>query len=406
MMFVLIGCLTVHAESVYYGFTELTLDESFSYKFVKALDTESQKAVDDLLAGKKETDDRAVMKRADGEWYVRKDYKLPEGNYYESSLYMDNHEDINIILPKIEVIMENGVPIDELLGLLGNKVTLMSNEANTYYLSCQAKTSEEVLDICLIIYGCAYDYGIHGVRRFQAIRYRLDPISDNYMINKMKDSYQSFEPNSDGEVLIYEMDWEGVEVNAPIWDGEKPDWDYEGTDEGLALTNPTIKGLIWAPQVTVVPDAFPLEIGHDYIVRLTLKVPSDGTYQVNMGSWSANTQYQIPVTASDEWQKINVVFPKFGWDEGRLYSWDADYQQQQNPCHVILQCGWMVGTTIVKKVQVIENTKGGVSVIKAAKAVEADDAVYSLGGIRLKSPAKGINIIRQPDGSTKKVIIK
>ena len=30
---------------------------------------------------------------------------------------------------------------------------------------------------------------------------------------------------------------------------------------------------------------FPLEQSHNYIVRLTLKVPSDGTYVVDMGSW-------------------------------------------------------------------------------------------------------------------------
>ena len=105
--------------------------------------------------------------------------------------------------------------------------------------------------------------------------------------------YQSFDPKTEGEVLIYEMDWQGVDYNGGWVDYISADtesyWSAEGTDEGLAITVHTKQGQIWQPQVMVVPDVFPLEAGRNYIVRLTLKVPSDGIYQVNLGSWAANT---------------------------------------------------------------------------------------------------------------------
>ena len=392
ILFMLLDSLSNHAESVYYGFAELTLEESFTYRFVKAKDAESQQAIEDLLAGQDETEDQSIIKRAYDEWYVRKGCPLPEGNYYESAFYRKNDGDYFIILPKIEVIMNNDVPIDELLGLLGNRVKLMSNEANAYYLSCQVKTSEEVLELCLLIYGCAYDYGILGVKRFKADWYRLSPVSDNYLINRLKGSNQSYVPKNDGEVLIYEMNWEGVKVDGIIWEFEKPDWDYVGTDEGFAITNPTMKELIWEPQVMIIPDAFPLEAGHDYIVRLTLKVPSDGAYQVNMGTWPTNSQYQVPVTASDEWQEIDVDFPKFGWNEGTLYAWDADSRKDLERCHVLLQCGWMIGTTVVKKVQVIEKAKGGETYIKPTKPNKSDGAIYNLAGQKVSTSYKGFVI--------------
>ena len=170
-VFLLLSCLSIHAESVYYGFAELSLDESFVYRFVKAMDAESQKAIEEILAGKKQTEDQSIIKRANDEWYVRKDYSLPEGNYYESAFYRENDGafPINIILPTIEVIMKKNVPIDELLGVLGNRVTLLSHKENAYYLGCQVKTSEEVLELCLLIKDCAYDYGVHGVLRSEAV---------------------------------------------------------------------------------------------------------------------------------------------------------------------------------------------------------------------------------------------
>ena len=399
ILFLFLSCSSIHAESVYYGFTELSLDESVTYRFVKAMDAESRKAVEDLLGGRKQTEDKSVIKRAQDEWYVRKNYTLPEGNFYESYFYKEDDGDINIILPRITLITEKDFQIDELLKHLGNKVTLGSGKddyGNRCYFDCQVKTSEEVLDICLFLFDCAFDYGILGVRRFEPDRYWLHPervIDDNNLYRILTETSLPFVPGHEGEVLIYEADWEGVEYSK--WTDSEEDeknWTWEGTDEGLAITVHTKQGQIWQPQLMVVPDAFLLEVGHDYIVRLTLKVPSDGIYQVNLGSWEANTQYKTSVTACDEWQEIDVKFPKFGWDEGVLYSWEADSQLDLACCHVLLQCGWMVGTTIVKKVQVIEKLKGGETAIKTPKPDKADGAIYNLAGQRVDASYKGIVI--------------
>ena len=187
---------------------------------------------------------------------------------------------------------------------------------------------------------------------------------------------QSFVPKHEGEVLIYEQDWQGVEYSDGWVDWASGDaetfWAAKGTEEGLAITVHTKQGQIWQPQVMVVPDAFPLEAGHDYIVRLTLKVPSDGIYQVNLGSWAANTQYKTSVTVSDEWQEIDVNFPQFGLDEEWLNYLNFDSRNYLEACHVLLQCGWMVGTTIVKKVQVIEQTKSDTTDVNTEEPINDD----------------------------------
>ena len=403
ILFLLLGGLSIHAESVYYGFAELSLDESATYRYVKAMDTESKKAIEDILEGKKQTEDKSIIKssRSQGEWYVRKDYALPEGHFYESYLYKTDNGQIDIILPRITVLTGEA-QLDELMAYIGNQVTVVSGNndlGNRYYLDCQVKTSEEVLEICLFLYNCAFDYGIVGVKLMGPDYFWLDPervIDDNYLYRILTETSLPSVPGREGEVLIYEKDWQGVEYNGGWVDWASEDtetfWGAKGTDEGLAITVRTTQDQIWQPQVMVVPDAFSLEAGHDYIVRLTLKVPSDGTYQVNLGSWTANTLYQAPATASDEWQEIDVKFPQFEWDEGVLYFWEADSQLDLACCHVLLQCGWVVGTTIVKKVQVIEKLKGGQTAIKTAKPDKADDAIYNLAGQKVDASYKGVVI--------------
>ena len=378
----LLSCLSIHAESVYYGFAELTLDESFTYRFVKAMDAESKKAVDYLLADKNETEDKSIIKRADGEWYVRKDYPLPEGNYYESFLYVKDDGYVNIILPRIKVIIEKGYQIDELLEHLGDKVTLGSGSndyGNTYYLDCQVKTSEEVLEICLFLFNCAYDYGILCVKRFEPDRYWLNPDVDSYLIKMLKDTIQPFVPKHEGEKLIYEMNWEGVRYII----ADMPEGFFEGTPDGLAIYNSSEQDFTILP-IPFISDGrgVILERNHDYIVRLTVKVPSDGTYQANLFSLQMprynKFACQVPVTASEDFQEIDFEIPSYKYNEEHAY--------------IFFWCGTVLGTTIVKKVQVVEQTKGGTSAIKTIKAEKADDDIYNLSGQKVSESYKGIVI--------------
>ena len=196
-------------------------------------------------------------------------------------------------------------------------------------------------------------------------------------------------PIVDGMRLLCEKNWEGIEVSEPICEFEKPDWGYEGTAEGLALANLTLKGESWESQVTIIND-FDLEINHNYIVRLTMKVPSDGTYTGRMGNWDARFLYELPVTGSDDWQVIDVLFPDFG---GEIKTETGNLIENS---FVILQFGQVVGTTVVKKVEVYEvlgpGARGGTTAIKAVKAKDNDDTVYNLAGQKVGASYKGIVI--------------
>ena len=192
------------------------------------------------------------------------------------------------------------------------------------------------------------------------------------------------QPATDGLRLVAEKDW--TEETEFTWWVEYYDSGMiypELVEEGLALTNPTVQAEIWTPQVVVLND-FSLERGHDYLVRLTLKVPSDGTYQVNFGSWDAREQYQAPVTAGDDFQVVDVEFPHLVEH--------AEVGDNMDFCFVLLQYGWVAGTTIVRKVQVYEKTDGGTTAIRAAKAAKADGVIYNLAGQRVNASYKGVVI--------------
>jgi len=195
-------------------------------------------------------------------------------------------------------------------------------------------------------------------------------------------------PVVNGMRLLCEKNWEGVDA-VMFWDGEKPDWEIEGTAEGLALTNPTLKGESWASQETVVKE-FDLEQNHNYIVRLTMKVPSDGTYTMKMGNWDASFLYELPVAGSGDWQVIDVQFPDFG---GEIKTETGNLIENS---FVILQFGQVVGTTVVKKVEVYEvlgsSARGGTTAIDAVKAADADGIIYNLAGQKVDASYKGIVI--------------
>lgn len=197
-------------------------------------------------------------------------------------------------------------------------------------------------------------------------------------------------PVADETKLICEKNLEGIEPGF-FWEGEKPDWYIDGTDEGLAIINPTLKDYMWFPHAGLAAD-FDLEKNHNYIVRLTMKVPSDGTYTVRMGGGDdVFKQYEVPVTGGNDWQVIDVNFSDFGGDVGH------EIENLIMDCRVELSCGWVVGTTVVKKVEVFEVLGSGVrggdkTAINAVKAMNADGAIYNLAGQKVDASYKGIVI--------------
>ena len=367
-----------------YKWTDLEPDESFLYKYVEAMDEASLEAIEAFYAEKKNLEDQPILKGDWGGWYVKKDCMLPEGNFFESSFYKrtNRNERIYVVIPRIDVRLKAGCKIEGLLEYYGDKMSLddsyLSSEGEenpSYRLVCHMKTSQEVLKAI----DDRYEFERECIIRFLPVTHYLKVGNDQYLISVLTGKNKKSEV--EGEKIIYEMNWEGVEYQAIMEFGPNP---WEGTDEGLAITSYHLWEGEWSLN-TPVAHKFALKKGHDYIVRLTLKVPSNGTYQVGFGNWfggDANSwsTFDVPMTAGEDFQLIEAESPNFGenvWDDG----------------YVILSSGWVLGTTVVKKVQVVEKEKGAAAAIKTAKTVrKSDDAIYNLAGQKVSASYKGIVI--------------
>jgi hypothetical protein len=366
-----------------YKWTDLEPDESFLYRYVEAMDEASQDAIEAFYAEKKDSEDQPILMGDWGGWYVKKGYMLPEGNFFESSFYKrtNGNERIYVVIPRIDVRLKAGCKIEGLLEYYGEKMSLddsyLSSEGEenpSYTLVCHMKTSQEVLKAI----DDRYEFERECIIWFLPVTHYLKVGNDQYLISVLTGKNKKSEV--EGEKIIYEMNWEGVEYQAIMEFGPNP---WEGTDEGLAITSYHLWEGEWSLN-TPVAHKFALKKGHDYIVRLTLKVPSDGTYQVAFGKWlggddNQRTTFDVPMTASEDFQVIEVESLNFGedvWNDGM----------------VVLSSGSVLGTTVVKKVQVIEKEKGTLAAIMTLKTNKADDTIYNLAGQKVNASYKGLVI--------------
>ena len=401
LLFIVI-CLGAHAQLGYrvsQGFVELTPDESFVYKFVKAMDDQSLETMRGLYDNMKKTGEKSIIKcnetGGNDSWYVRKDYSLPEGKYFESDFYNSSipnnqHEnEYTVILPQIQTWMNYRGHIEDLLEYLGDRVTvdLIKEEviegyedckSTNFRLICNLKTSEDWLKLCKDV----DNYGFEGLPHFVPQHFMIDKTYYSHLISMMKDT-------NEDEKMIYSMNWEGVEYPAVCEDPYDP---WKTTDEGLALLNPERQEFAGSNTILISTGGFSLEEHHDYMVRLTLKVPSDGTFVVNMGNWLTNCIKEVPVSASDDFQVIDIPFLDFWGDIT-----DREFKPIENDAHVRLAIGWVAGTTVLKKVEVYElagsTARGGdKTAINAVKATNADGAIYNLAGQKVDASYKGIVI--------------
>ena len=378
------------------GFVELNPDESFIYKYVLAMDDESQKVLMDLYETMSETGDKSILRKNDNRWYVRNDYPLPEINIYESPFYNNSseahHNELYVFLPEFDLYMNSHGQIDNLLEFLGDKVTIKSENGpnlsggTTYKLTCNMHTSEEVLETAMSV----NKLGFEGLTYFSPKKFSIDRDYNSYLISVLTGNINNTGEN--GFNLIYEMNWEGV--NYRVFDFDSGECPWETTDEGLAISNSIQREHMWDVQ-TDVGYGFTLEQGHNYIIRLTMMVPSDGTYHVDLCSWTANQNEEcpycineIPLKASNEFEVINIECPNYFADgiEGEKY---------QN-CMVLLGSGGVVGTTVVKKVEIYEKVgatgRNGESAINATKVEKTADSIYNLAGQKVDAGYKGIVI--------------
>ncbi len=378
------------------GLVELIPVGSIVYKFVWPMDDDSRETMRDLYANMKKIGDKSILNcsnfSGDIAWYVKNDYPLPDGNYFVSDIYdaqapngsnaLDGK--LEVVLPQINCYVNWRGRVEDLLEYLGDQVTVdyisepdLSGGITCRFI-CNLKTSKEALELGMRV----HDINMEGVRNFHSRVFFIDKIYDSYLISVMT------EPNENDVNLIYSMNWEGVDY--PMTD-ISPDDPWKTTNEGLAIYNPEKQeyaGSIWT---IITAGGFSLEKNHDYVVRLTMKVPSDGTYMVNLGSVLTNISKEVPVSASDDFQVIDVQFSDFWGDIT-----DRTFEPINGDAHIFFYSGLVAGTTIIKRVEVYEKPGSGVrddkTAVNAVKTTNADGAIYNLAGQKVDASYKGIVI--------------
>ena len=182
---------------------------------------------------------------------------------------------------------------------------------------------------------------------------------------------------------IAEKDWDGgFDGDYPMWyqfaDGQ--DGSVASNEDGVAITVGSQTGELWQPQVQVLSGDLTLEEDHSYVVKVTALFPTDGTLQINMGSWDGRDQYTVPVIAGEDFQNVYVEFPDYAYNvAGNGF--------------VLFQCGDFLGTSIVKKVMVIDlDASGEATGIKNLKNNTQSVVRYNLAGQQVDANFKGIVI--------------
>ena len=148
--------------------------------------------------------------------------------------------------------------------------------------------------------------------------------------------------------LLYENDYTGIIkfTGYRFFDDSQTDGKVEVDPDGIAITVGIQTGELWQPQVMVVPDgSFSLKEGGNYKVIITAKFPTSGILRINMGTSSTNDQADFPITATGEFQTVECDFD----------NWSVSV----NGAHILYGCGDFKGTTIIKKILVIDKDLGG-----------------------------------------------
>ena len=202
--------------------------------------------------------------------------------------------------------------------------------------------------------------------------------------------------DTNAQAVLAEHSWDNYVGEFPYYflSSEGTGATIEMVSDGVAINNPRIQDDIWKPQTVVLDDCLTLKEGLDYVVRLTLKAPSYGTYtyQVQMGNWETYDQYEVPLSATGDWQIVDIKFPNFCGDIG-------------GNGHVVFQNGWAVGTTIIKKVQVLVPQKRTIHVTTAGTLSNyiSDEEKYQIEELTLTGEINGddLGFLREMAGATR-----
>ena len=393
----IIVSMSTYAQVEKYGywnrdeFFELTPDESFIYRYVQAMDEESAKALDDLYDKLEEVGDKSIIKRNGGKvCYVKNDYPLPEGDYYESSVYLRKDSRGKsypiVVRPEIMVWWNSGIQINVLLDYLGDKVSVELYEASygenqlEYFLGCHVRTSNEVLEIIKAMHEfCSEDM----THYFRPLMWTVE----SAVINKLTGADDGSE--EEGDRLIAEIDWTTQDHDYEGWD-----WDFVSAVNGVGLIiecAPYDNAEYWEPQVPIIANIPELKKRGHYQVKFSIVAPANGEIRLDLCSWDgsgASKALIINVEAGEKEYTIDFSDYPITCTDGMLF----------------YQCGHLPGQHIIKKVQVYKindsNAKEtGVTAVHASQKTNND--IYNLAGQKVNTSYKGIVI-----QNGKKVVIR
>lgn len=158
------------------------------------------------------------------------------------------------------------------------------------------------------------------------------------------------------------------------------------TSEGLVIEVASEGDVYWAPQVQMV-QGFELEELGNYQVVFTAKVAT-GTCRLDMGSWasSVSKDYIWEVEDNGDFQEFTVDFPDYPGSS------EKEDGSSSNSAFCFIQCGKMVGTTIVKKCTVIDLDAEATG-IKNLKNKAQNNVRYNLAGQQVDANYKGAVIM-------------
>ena len=134
-------------------------------------------------------------------------------------------------------------------------------------------------------------------------------------------------------------------------------------------------------------------------------------------------EHTLAVVPGDSTYRGDIVIPSEVTIDGTTYRVTAIGHIGQVHPYVFRNCSELTSVTIPKSVTAIGATlfgteqksgwkefakisEGTTNIDGIPTTTSAPEGYYSLNGRRLTAPTKGINIIRQSDGTTRKVIVK
>ena len=237
----------------------------------------------------------------------------------------------------------------DLSGFLTDKVTNMSmmffDCSNLTDLDLSSFNTHKVTNMDYMFYGCSNLKTIYASDHWDMSNVEKSENmfkACNSLIGGAGTAYMK-SPNTVS--VLAESDWSGgFEGEYPYWyqfDESQTEGSVTSNPDGIAIYVDKNVGMYWEPQVMVIPDGgFNLKRGGSYKVIVTAKFPTNGTLQINMGVWDNYDQTTVDVVSTGDFQEIEVLFPDFAYNI--------------EDCHLLFQCGDFKGTTIMKKIQVLE----------------------------------------------------